>query len=51
MNVKTSFQAGNPGGAKCGVSDDLVLVYAGGRGLYSLDQGEQGGWDIRGLTG
>ena len=45
--VKSSFQAGNIGGAKCGVSEGLVLVCAAGRGLHSLDLGVQGGWDIR----
>ena len=46
--VKSSFQAGNIGGANCGVSEGLVLVCAEGEGgLHSLDLGEQGGWDIR----
>jgi len=49
--VKTPFQAGNIGGAKCGVSEDLVLVCAAGRGLHSLDLGDQGGWDSKEVIG
>jgi len=49
--VKTPFQTGNIGGAKCGVSEDLVLVCAGGKGLHSLDLGEQGGWDTKEVSG
>jgi len=49
--IKTPFQAGKIGGAKCGVSEDLVLVCAGGRGLHSLDLGEQSGWDSKELVG
>ena len=49
--VKTPFQAGNIGGGKCGVSEDLVLVCAASTGLHTLDLGEQGGWDTKELVG
>jgi len=50
--VKTPFQTGDVAGAKCDVSDDLMLICAGGRGLHSLDLGELGDWtsvDVPGL--
>jgi len=50
--VKTPFQAGNIGGAKCGVSQDLVLVCAGGKGLHSLDIGDESSvWDTKEVKG
>jgi len=49
--LKTPFQVGKIGGAKCVVSKDLVLVCAGGNALYSLDLGEQTGWSSKELAG